>query len=178
MAGRPGHGPARTRFTFATGDEVRACWSRDSATVYYESREAGTYRIMQQPVEGQGGEAIVPESTREISPTDASLDGSTPAVRCRNRGRPHRDAPPAPGRRRSATPVTVAGQAKRTWRRQVFAGRPLIVYHTQTSAGWDVFVMPATGGARKWQVTSEGAVYPHWNKSGTELWVSRFNGDL
>jgi serine/threonine protein kinase len=168
----------RTRFTFATGDEVRACWSRDSATVYYESREAGTYRIMQQPVEGQGGEAIVLESTREISPTDASLDGSTLLFDSENeegRIEMHRLRLDAG----SATPVTVAAAGEKDLGGGKYSpdGR-WIVYHTQTSAGWDVFVMPAAGGARKWQVTSEGAVYPHWNKSGTELWVSKFNGDL
>ena len=34
-----------------------------------------------------------------------------------------------------------------------------IAYHTQSAAGWDVFVMPADGGARKWQVTTDGSVY-------------------
>mgnify|MGYP000561979466 CR=1 FL=1 len=53
-----------------------------------------------------------------------------------------------------------------------------IAYHTETAAAWDVFVMPAGGGSRKWQVTSDGAVYPKWSEDGSELWVSRFNGDL
>jgi Tol biopolymer transport system component len=53
-----------------------------------------------------------------------------------------------------------------------------IAYHTETAAGWDVFVMPAAGGARKWQVTTDGSVYPRWNHDGTELWVSLFSGML
>ena len=53
-----------------------------------------------------------------------------------------------------------------------------IAYHTETAAGWDVFVMPATGGARKWQITTDGAVYPRWNHDGTELWVSPFGETL
>ena len=50
--------------------------------------------------------------------------------------------------------------------------------HTETAAGWDVFVMPAAGGARKWQITTDGGVYPKWSRDGAELWVSKFNGDL
>ena len=53
-----------------------------------------------------------------------------------------------------------------------------VAYHTETAAGWDVFVVPATGGPRKWQVTTFGAVYPKWSHDGKELWVSSFSGGL
>jgi Tol biopolymer transport system component len=53
-----------------------------------------------------------------------------------------------------------------------------LAFHTETSSGWDIFVTSAAGGGRKWQVTTEGAVYPVWNHDGTELWVSQFSGVL
>ena len=39
-------------------------------------------------------------------------------------------------------------------------------------------MIPSTGGPRKWQVTTDGSVYPEWNTDGTELWVSLFSGAL
>jgi len=131
----------RTRFTFAPGDERRPCWSPTGKSVFYQSSEAGTFRIMQQPVEFDlrslpleaGGDEV---TTLATSPED-NLGGGEYSPDGR-------------------------------W----------IAYHTETAAGWDIFVMPAAGGMRKWQVTTDGAAYPKWNHDGTELWVSKFNGDL
>ena len=168
----------RTRFTFAPGDETRAVWSRDGASVFYASNHEGRYRIVQQPVEGQGGAAIVLESERPISPTsvgpgDADLllnwENEGGVWDLRRLGLDAGDGEPAP--------VAAAEGEDLAGGRYSPDGR-WIAYHTETAAGWDVFVMPAAGGARKWQVTSDGGVYPRWSPDGGELWISRFNGDL
>jgi len=168
----------RTRFTFATGDEIRPCWSPTGESVFYESTENGTFRIMQQPVDGQGGAAILLESTREIAATSVSAgdqdllldfegeDGNFDMRRLTLSGG-------------DGEPELLASAQDNNLGGGVYSpdGR-WIAYHTETAAGWDVFVIPATGGPRKWQVTTEGAVYPEWNQDGTELWVSLFSGDL
>ena len=168
----------RTRFTFAVGDEVRAVWSRDGQTVFYESKASGAYRLMQQPVDGQGGAAILLEATREVVPSsttpgDRDLlfdfereDGKVDMRRLALAGGP-------------AEPQVVAAvDAANLGGGIVSPDGRWIAYHVQTAAGWDIFVMPAAGGARKWQVTTEGAVYPKWAAGGRELWVSQFNGRL
>jgi Tol biopolymer transport system component len=133
---------------------------------------------MQQPVEGQGGAAIVLESAREtwptaLAPDDRSLlfdferdDGKFEMRRLMLGGG-------------AGEPATVAAAEAMSLGGGVLSpdGR-WIAFHLQSAGGWDVFVMPAAGGARKWQVTTDGAVYPRWAAGGRELWVSPFDGKL
>ncbi|MFN2369536.1 MAG: hypothetical protein ABR506_00120, partial [Candidatus Krumholzibacteriia bacterium] len=168
----------RTRFTFAPGDELAARWSRSGEFVFYSARSDGKYSIIQQPVEGQGGAAVVLESSLEVFPTslgpgdrDLLLDYEREDGRLELR---RLDLAGSGGE-----PETVAAAADANLGGGQYSpdGR-WIAYHTQTTAGWDVFVIPAAGGARKWQITSDGAVYPKWSHDGAELWVSRFSGEL
>ncbi|MEZ4387163.1 MAG: protein kinase [Candidatus Krumholzibacteriia bacterium] len=168
----------KTRFTFAVGDETRAVWSRDGASVFYQSQHDGVSRVIQQPVEGQGAGAIVVESTREASPSSLSPDDGDLLLNweCEDSRIEMRRLSLNEG---DGVPVTVASVAGKNLGGGKYSpdGR-WIAYHTETAAGWDVFVIPAAGGARKWQVTSDGAVYPKWSRDGTRLWVSRFSGEL
>lgn len=168
----------RTRFTFAPGDEVRALWSRDGQHVIYASKESGVFRIMQQPVEGQGGAAIILESTREVSPT-----GITPGDRELVFDFEREDGKfemrrLALGSGAGEPELVAEGGAMSLGGGVVSPDGRWIAYHLQTSGGWNIFVMPAAGGARKWQVTTDGAVYPKWGPDGSELWVTPFDGRL
>lgn len=168
----------RTRFTFAPGDEIRACWSPTGETVFYESKEGGGFRIMEQPVDGQGGESIVLESEREIMPTSVAAGGRSVLLDFeREDGKSEIQRLSLDSG--SAKPVLVAAADKVNLGGGMLSpDNRWIAYHTETAAGWDVFVMPAAGGARKWQVSTDGAVYPKWSADGKELWVSRFGGEL
>ncbi len=168
----------RTRFTFAPGDETRACWSRDGERIYYQSEHDGSHRILEQPVEGQGGAAVILESTSEIFPSGVAPDDRDLLVNYQREGglfeirRLLLDAT-------DEALVTVATRdAGNAGGGRYSPDGRWIAFHTQSAAGFDVFVMPAAGGARKWQVTTRGAVYPSWNPDGSEIWVSDFSGDL
>jgi len=168
----------RTRFTFAPGDETRPCWSASGEYLYYASAEGGNYSVMQQPVEGQGGAAILFESERAIAPSSVSPDDQyllLDYVREDNNLEARRLSL-ASG---SDEVVTLAASPDGHLGGAMYSpdGR-WIAYHTETAAGWDIFVIPAAGGQRKWQVTTDGAVYPKWSRDGQQLWVSRFNGNL
>jgi Tol biopolymer transport system component len=168
----------RTRFTFAPGDETRACWSRDGERVYYQSQNGGSHRIVEQPVEGQGGAAVVLESARPVFPTSVGPDDRDLLINYERESggfeirRLSLDAP-------ADTLVTVAARdVGNTGGGQYSPDGRWITFHTESAAGFDVFVMPAAGGVRKWQVTTSGAVYPRWSPDGREIWVSTFSGDL
>jgi len=168
----------RTRFTFADGDETSACWTRDGQTVVYMSARGGTFRIIQQPVEGQGGEVILAEASRPLAPSSVSPDDQFLLISA------EREDSNIEMRRLDLTDPGAEMEVVRA-REDANLGvgnyspdGRWIAYNTQSAAGWDVFVIPAGGGSRKWQVTTDGAVYPQWNAAGTELWVSKFNGTL
>ena len=169
----------RTRFTFAPGDESRAVWSPSGASVYYAAKEEGKFRLMQQPVEGRGGAAIILEAAREIFPTSVAagernllLDFERDDSRIELR---RLDL--SPGGAGAPVLVAEAGSDDLGGGQYSPDGR-WIAYHTQTAGGWDVFVIPVAGGPRKWQVTTDGAVYPRWDRDGRTLYVTRFGGEL
>jgi serine/threonine protein kinase/Tol biopolymer transport system component len=168
----------RTRFTFAVGDELAAVWSRDGEYVFYMSAQEGTYRIIQQPVEGQSVGAIIVESEQVVMPTSLAPGDQDLLLNYL------REDDTIDMRRLSLTDdqaeleIVAAAEGDNLGGGVYSPDGRWIAYHTETAAAWDVFVMPAGGGSRKWQVTSDGAVYPKWSEDGTELWVSRFNGDV
>ena len=43
---------------------------------------------------------------------------------------------------------------------------------------WQTYVMPAEGGERRWQVSTDGAVYPVWAPDGRRLFLSGTKGDI
>ena len=168
----------RTRFTFDPGDETRPVWSPEGDSVFYASGAADGYRIIQQPLEGQGGSAILLESARMIFPTSVSPDGKTLLFNF-EREDGHNEVRALSLEAGSEEAVTLATSPENDVGGGQFSpdGR-WVAYHTRSAAAWDVFVIAAVGGSRKWQVTSDGAVYPVWNSEGSELWVTKFNGDL
>ncbi|MCP4573645.1 MAG: protein kinase [bacterium] len=168
----------RTRFTFGPGDEARACWSPTGDSVFYQSIEGTAYRIMEQPVDGPGGAAIVLESEREISPSSVGGADQTLLFDSQREDGKYeiRKLSLSTG---DGEATILASAADENVGGGIYSpdGR-WVAYHAQSAAGWDIFVIPAKGGPRKWQVTTFGAAYPRWSHDGKELWVSRFSGDL
>jgi Tol biopolymer transport system component len=168
----------RTRFTFAPGDEVRPVWSPGGRYLYYESRAEGRYGIVRQPVEGQGVGTTIMEADHEIAPTSVALGDRDILIDF------ERDDGKFDMRRlvlddEAAEPVVIGSASAENLGGGIYSpdGR-WIAYHSESAAGWDVFVMSATGGDRKWQITTDGSVYPRWSHDGRELWVCRFSGAL
>ena len=168
----------RTRFTFAAGDERWPCWSRSGKDLFYQAVVGGSYRIMRHPVEGQGVATTLLESNRAITPTSVDPEDRHLLIdfELENGETELRRLALEPGLEEL---VTLAAEPDASLGGGEYSpdGR-WIAFHAETAAGWDIFVIPSDGGARKWQVTTEGSVYPKWNGDGTQLWHSRFNGDL
>nr|MEE4266438.1 protein kinase [Candidatus Krumholzibacteria bacterium] len=169
----------RTRFTFAQGDEQFPCWSADGKTVYYTEQFDQKFRLMEQPVEGQGGAAILIESDLPMAPSDCSPDGKFLLLNVIREEDQNVEMHILDLQGQTSETTLLASTPEANLGGGMYSpdGR-WIAFHTNTAAAWDVFVMPASGGPRKWQVSTDGSVYPNWNSTGTELFVSRFNGDL
>jgi len=166
----------RTRFTFAPGDETHAVWTPDGSSIIYSAIRDSVSQIIQEPVEGTGGSAVLLEDNRYMAPTSVRPDGNTLLFDhdSAGTGLDIEQLPlPSGG---EATPVLVTAQGEADG--QFSPDGRWIAYLAQSPAGWDIFVMPAEGGARKWQITTGGAVYPRWTDEGKELWVNGFEGEI
>jgi Tol biopolymer transport system component len=166
----------RTRFTFDMGDEYGPCWTPDGKFVIYTASTSETNRIMRQPVEGVGGAEILFESERQMRTTGVHPDGiSLLFDQAGDGGDVDIFSLPLAG---DGEPSAVLATPERQGGGRFSPDGRWIAYHATSAATWDVFVMPAAGGPRKWQVTTNGTVYPQWKADGSELLVSAFNGSV
>ena len=169
----------RTRFTFAAGDEIRPVWTPDGSRVIYQAGPAGAFQLIEQPVEGQGGAAILFESKDEVGPTDVSPDGRHLLFNRTPEGSDVFSMWRLDLTGAEPDPVEVYSLPDQNSGGGTYSpdGR-WIAFHHITPQGLDVFVIPAAGGARKWQISTDGRVYPIWAAGGTELWTVGFDGEL
>jgi Tol biopolymer transport system component len=166
----------RTRFTFEKGDEVFACWTPDGSTVIYTSRVDDINRIMQRPVEGTGGASILHESTDRLTTGSVHPDGS---------GLLFTRWLPDTSRVWNLEHIAFDGDGKPTviLESEGYGGRyspdgRWIAYGSYTADRWEVFVMPASGGSRKWQITTSGAIWPQWQPDGSRLFVHGYGSKV
>jgi Tol biopolymer transport system component len=162
----------RTRFTFEQGDEISACWTPDGSTIVYTSRENGTNRIMQRPVEGTGGASMLYESTERLTTDSVHPDGHGVLFT--------RDVPDTSLMwNLEFLAFDDGGEPSIILANDGYGGRyspngRWITYGGYTADRWEVFVMPASGGPRKWQITTSGAVWPQWQPDGRRLFVQAY----
>jgi Tol biopolymer transport system component len=162
----------RTRFTFEQGDEVAACWTPDGSTIVYTSREGGTNRIMERPVEGTGGASTLYESPDRLTTDSVHPDGHGVLFT--------RDLPDTTMMWNLEFLAFDGGEEPSIiLPDEGYGGRyspngRWIAYGGFTADRWEVFVMPASGGPRKWQITTSGAVWPQWQPDGRRLFVQSF----
>jgi serine/threonine protein kinase len=167
----------RTRFTFGSEDEMFGVWSPDGRDVYYLARQEDTNRVFRQTIDGAGGAVPVFEGEdRIIRLDDISPDGTRLLV-----------SGMMPGGSFSLATIALDGSGEMQFLdneglvqgggRYSPDGR-WIAYHGSTQSRWDVFIRPADGSARKWQVTTDGSVWPQWSPDGGMLYVNGFTGDI
>ena len=165
----------RTRFTFEEGDEVAPCWTPDGMHIIYTARTEGVSRIMERPVEGTGGAAILHEVKERMFTSDVHPDGSGVLY--------SRDFGDSIGTSLEFLPFDGDGTPTVVLASEGYGGRyspdgRWIAYGWRTAAAWDTFVMPASGGVRKWQVTTTGSIWPQWQPDGSRLFVHGFAGQV
>jgi Tol biopolymer transport system component len=166
----------RNRFTFEEGDEISPCWSPDGSTIVYTLRADDVNRIMQRPVEGTGGVSTLFESPDRLTTNSVHPDGT---------GILFTHWMPDTNRVWSLKYLAFEGDGEPTviLPSEGYGGRyspdgRWIAYGGYTADQWQIFVMPATGGSRKWQITTDGAVWPQWQPDGHRLFVHAYGAKV
>jgi dipeptidyl aminopeptidase/acylaminoacyl peptidase len=166
----------RTRFTFDPAADIWPVWSPDGQTVYFASNRQGNFGVYQKSLEGAGEVEEVIRTQGDVYPTDVSPDGSQLMA-----------FGPVEGAGTDIFVVALDGSADlQPWRPTEFNegagvfspdGR-WVVYHSNESGALEVYVAPFPGPGRRWQVSTDGGVYPLWRADSAEIMYQRFDGTL
>jgi Tol biopolymer transport system component len=158
---------SRKTFTQLTSGAraTRPAWTPDGKNVLYGYEKGGPWNVFSRPADGSGAEQRLWQSPHMQIPAGEAPDGRSLLVG---------DGEPLV--LRLATLPPVAGEKPRDLG---VPGRPTdgrfspdgrwIVYMDAGSARPEIFVIPASGGEGKWQISNEGGSAPRWSRSGKEI---------
>ena len=166
----------RTRFTFDSAQDVWPVWSPDGQTVFFASNRGGGFAIYKKSLEGAGEVEEVIRAERDLFSTSVSPDGMQLLV-----------FGPGEGTGTDLYTVALDGNPElQSYRPTEFneacadfsPDGKWVVYHSNESGNPEVYVAPFPGPGRRWQVSSDGGVYPTWRADGSEIIYTRLDGTL
>jgi len=166
----------RTRFTFAEGDETHALWTPDGSAVIYTRTSEGKFTIMRQPVEGTASAQTLCEGASAMLSTGISPDGEILLMRFDVEGKKQNVYKLAINAGTEPEPLieTDKIESGAVWS----PDGKWIAYHAESSNRFDIYVAPADGAGRKWQLSRMGTVWPAWSEDGSKLYCVTFDGAL
>ena len=143
-----------------------AVWTPDGKHVLYASERNGPWNVFWRPADGSAPESALWPSPVFQVPADVSPDGRSVLVAGGDpsglRVRAFDDDP-------SASPRVIAVSDERMAGARFSPDGRWIAYSDFSTGQPEVFVVPASGGEGKWQISSEGGLQPRWNRSGKEI---------
>jgi eukaryotic-like serine/threonine-protein kinase len=154
----------RTRLTFGPVSNSDPRWSRDGKWIYFASLRNGRYSIFRKLADGSSAEESVFSSDQDLFPQACSPDGKTLLfIQRANDGKTSvwalpLDEPAKPSK------VVENGQYP-----SFSPDGRYVVYESQESQRWEVYVVPFGDRKGKWQVSSNGGILPIWSDGGKEI---------
>jgi Tol biopolymer transport system component/predicted Ser/Thr protein kinase len=165
----------RNRFTFDEGDETRARWAPDGSAVVFSASGGKRHRIIKRSVEGAGSGEVLRESDRPINVSQVSPDNSGILFTS--------DAEDTTVSAVMFLPFDGGDPTELVSGEDVYGGAyssngRWLLFGGKSVNGVDVFVMPAAGGPRRWQVTTNGAGWAQWSGDGARIAVIEYSGTV
>ena len=158
----------RTRLTFGPVTNGYPVWSPDGKWIAYFSFRDGKYSIYRKPSDGSGAEEVlVSDDNQTLYADDWSPDGKTLIYERglgAGLGAGHEIwALPLEGERKARMLISNGSVGR------LSPDGRWLAYQSMESGLPEIFVVAADGGQGKWQVSPNGAQYPHWSHDGKEL---------
>ena len=166
-----------SRFTFDSGNDFLPIWSPDGSRIAFGSdRGGGASSLYQKPSDGSGAEELLFKSTTEnAAPYNWSPDGRFIIHRYMANGFFNSGVLPLTSDRK---PQLYQQVSFTQTLRDVSADGRWVVYQSNESGRFEVFVQtfPTPGG--KWQVSNSGGIHPRWRDDGKEIFYYAADGQL
>ena len=171
-------GAANSRFTFDPSEEVVGVWSRDGSMLAYRIAAADGTALYLKPTTGLERERkrfTTPKSAMDDFLANSwSLDNRQILCTRQTSSGDHLELLPAAG----GDPVrflTTTGNANNG---QISPDGKWVVYASDESGNWEIYVTSFPGAAGKWQVSRGGGTEPRWRGDGKEIFYISPSGTL
>jgi Tol biopolymer transport system component len=161
----------RQRLTFdASQDNSMPLWSPDGARIAFGSRRNGRWGLYAKLADGTGKEELLFESDLPKMPMSWSPDGKI-LVFWVNDPKTRGDiwALPLTGDRKPAPIVQTQYDEQNP---QVSADGKWIAYSSNDTGRQEIYIKPFPEGPGKWQVSTDGGLWPRWRRDGKELYFA------
>jgi Tol biopolymer transport system component len=164
---------AVSRFTLdAAQDNSMPIWSPDGTNIVFSSVRNGKWGLYQKPANGSGKEQFLYESaTGDKAPMSWSPDGKYIVFQVTG-DKTTWDlwVLPLTGERKAY--AMMDSPANETWA-EVSPDSKWIVYNSDETGRYEVYLRPFPTGEGKWPVSTNGGWYPRWRKNdGKELFFA------
>ncbi len=170
------NGVSNSRFTFDPSEEVGAVWSRDGSTIAYRSILGGGATVFSKRADGLESEKpLVPaEIVDDFIPNSWTLDGKQ--ILCTEQAPSHSYLALIPAAGGASVPVFTSKSSQTNG--QISPGGKWLVYASDESGVWEIYVTSFPGVTGKWQVSRGGGTEPRWRGDGQEIFYIAPNGML
>jgi eukaryotic-like serine/threonine-protein kinase len=155
------------RLTFdATQDNQSPIWSPDGTRIAFASRRNSKWGIYAKLADGTGTEELITESSEVKVPMSWSPDGKL-IVYLQTGQAGDVWAVPVTGDKK---PLSMLHSQFNESFPQVSPDGKWLAYQSNESGREEIYVKPFPEGPGKWQVSTDGGVFPRWRKDSKELY--------
>jgi hypothetical protein len=164
-----------TRFTFDSRNDTRPLWSPDGAWIVFASDRDGVYNLYRKRSNGAGSEELLLKMGGVV-PNSWTPDGASVVYQSQG---PYNLGILSMAGTRAARPLDPSRAQLLDAYGQVSADGKWLAFASNESGRMEVYVQsfPSPDGG-KWQVSSDGGVYPRWGAGGRELFYVALDGKL
>jgi serine/threonine protein kinase len=160
-----------TRFTFNPTTDGYPIWSPDGSQIAFESNRTGKYAIYIKSSSGVGEERLLSDASNDSWPQDFSKDGKYLLYYgsedySSNAG----DLWALPLTGDDRKPIAIATTPFAEMAGAFSPDGRWIAYQTNESGRFEVVVQPFPTPTSKWQVSTNGGIFPQWRPDGKELY--------
>jgi serine/threonine protein kinase len=157
----------RTRFTFDRANALASIWSPDGSRVVFNSGRNGHLDMYQKASSGAGVEEVLVEGSLDKYPTSWSPDGRFILYDSIGGSTSLNlfvlplfgDRKPFPFLQTQFNEVSGRFSPDDRW----------VVYSSNESGRYEVYVAPFPGPGGKWQISTAGGDWPRWRSDGNEI---------